>query len=282
MLLPQQVDVLREGKAVRLLADRLVPGDIVLLEQGNNIPADCRLVEAFGVRVNDATVTGESLSKPRTAGPSAKEEIIHAENILLAGTSMVSGEAQAVVFATGMHSEFGKIAHLTQTGREAVSPLREQITYLSRLIGILAVAIGLIFFAISRILDVPFWEDFIFAIGIIVAMVFSSSNMVEKQMNKYAGKPWIGAIAIFGVAGRISRAQSTADFGDGDGWRKGEVSAKSIGKVAFPVVVCPRDAKLPPGTAGKPVEQNRLGTSHREAVGSTGELKSETQNGNSS
>ena len=103
--------------------------------------------------------------------PPRKEEIVHAENILLAGTSMVAGEAQAVVFATGMHSEFGKNAHLTQTGREAVSPLREQIAYLSRLIGILAVAIGLIFFAISHILGVPFWEDFIFAIGIIVAMV---------------------------------------------------------------------------------------------------------------
>ena len=99
-------------------------------------------------------------------------------------------------------------------------------------------------------------------------------------MNKYAGKPRIGAIAIFGVAGRISRAQSAADFGDGKGWRKGDVSAKSVGKVAFPVVVCPRDAKLPPGAAGKPVEQNRPGTLHREAVGSTGELESETQYGN--
>src|ERR1039458_8491273 len=103
--------------------------------------------------------------------------------------------------------------------------------------------------------------------------------MAEKQMNKYAGKPRIGAIAIFGVAGRISRAQSAADFGDGKGWRKGDVSAKSVGKVAFPVVVCPRDAKLPPGATGKPVEQNRPGTLHREAVGSTGELESETQYG---
>jgi magnesium-transporting ATPase (P-type) len=170
-LLPQQVDVLREGKAVRLISDQLVPGEIVLLEQGNNIPADCRLIEAFGVRINDATITGESLSKLRTAEPSNAAEVIHAENILLAGTSMVSGEAKAVVFATGMHTEFGKIAHLVQTGREAVSPLREQVAYLSRLIGILAVAIGLIFFAISRILGVPFWEGFIFAIGIIVAMV---------------------------------------------------------------------------------------------------------------
>ena len=65
-LLPQQVDVLREGRAVRLLADQLVPGEIVLLEQGDNIPADCRLIEAFGVRVNDATITGESVSKLRS------------------------------------------------------------------------------------------------------------------------------------------------------------------------------------------------------------------------
>ena len=115
-LLPQQVDVLREGRAVRLLADQLVPGEIVLLQQGDNIPADCRLIEAFGVRVNDATITGESVSKLRMAEPSVVAEMIQAENIVLAGTSMVSGEAKAVVFATGMHTEFGKIAHLVQTG----------------------------------------------------------------------------------------------------------------------------------------------------------------------
>jgi hypothetical protein len=61
-----------------------------------------------------------------SVGPSVKEEANHAENILLAGTSMVSGLAQGVVFATGMHTEFGKIAHLTQTGREEVSPQRSR------------------------------------------------------------------------------------------------------------------------------------------------------------
>jgi sodium/potassium-transporting ATPase subunit alpha len=84
---------------------------------------------------------------------------------------MVSGEAKAVVFATGMHIEFGKIAHMTQTGRASVSSLREQVGYLSRLIGILAIAIGLAFFVVSRMIGVPFWEGFIFAIGIIVATV---------------------------------------------------------------------------------------------------------------
>ncbi len=149
-----------------------MPGDIVLLEQGDNIPADSRLIEAFDARVNIASITGESLPKARHAGPSEEEEeLIHSKNILLAGTSMVSGQAKAVVFATGMHTEIGKIAHLTQTGREPVSPLRREIAYMSRLIAILAIVIGLLFFAIGRTIGVSFWEAFIFTIGIIVAMV---------------------------------------------------------------------------------------------------------------
>ncbi len=170
-LLPQEVKVLRDGKATSLAVTRLVPGDIVLLEQGDNIPADCRLIEAFGVRVNNATITGESLPKARNAEPSAADGLIDGNNILLAGTAMASGEARALVFATGMHTEFGKIAHLAQTSRAGASPLRREIAHLSRWIAILAVLIGLLFFVIGWALDVPFWDDFIFAIGLIVAMV---------------------------------------------------------------------------------------------------------------
>jgi P-type E1-E2 ATPase len=83
-----------------LAVDQLVPGDIVLLEQGDNIPADSRLIEAFDARVNIASITGESLPKSRNAAPSAEQELINSKNILLAGTSMVSGQAKAVVFAT--------------------------------------------------------------------------------------------------------------------------------------------------------------------------------------
>ena len=149
-----------------------MPGDIVLFEQGDNIPADCRLIEAFGVRVNTATITGESLPKARDAEPSEADELIHSKNILLAGTSMVSGEAKAVVFATGMHTEIrqDRASHADEPGAGA-SPLRREIAHLSRWIAILAVVIGLLFFAIGWALGVPFWDDFIFAIGIIVAMV---------------------------------------------------------------------------------------------------------------
>ncbi len=170
-LLPQSVKVMRDEAVAMLPAEQLVPGDIVFFGQGDNVPADCRLVEAFGVRVNNATVTGESAPQARSAEPSSKREMLQAENVLLAGTALFAGEATAVVFATGSHSEFGRIALLTQTGRETESPLREQVAHLSRLIGLMSVVIGIAFFLVSRFIGVPFWEGFIFAIGIIVAMV---------------------------------------------------------------------------------------------------------------
>lgn len=170
-LLPQQAQVFREGRVTRVPAQQLVPGDIVHLEQGDKIPADCRLIEAFGARVNNAAVTGESLPKAREADSSDLADLIDSKNVVLAGTSMVSGQAKAVVFATGMHTEFGKIAHLTQTAGDEISPLSKEITHLSRLTAILAVLIGLSFFAFGWMIGIPFWKAFIFALGIIVAMV---------------------------------------------------------------------------------------------------------------
>jgi calcium-translocating P-type ATPase len=170
-LLPPQAQVLREGKVMRVPAAQLVPGDIVHLEQGDNVPADCRLIESFGARVNNAAVTGESLPIARYADASKADDLIDSKNILLAGTSMVSGQARAVVFATGMRTEFGKIAHLTQTAREEISPLHKEIAHLSLVTAILAILISLLFFSLGWMIGVPLWKDFIFAIGIIVAMV---------------------------------------------------------------------------------------------------------------
>ena len=170
-LLPQQVKVLRDSAISQLTVEQLVIGDIILLGAGDNVPADCRLIEAFDVRVNDATITGESLPKVRDSQPCEEVQPLRSRNVLLAGTSLVSGQGNAVVFATGGHTEFGRIAHLTQTGSTGISPLRRELAHLSRLIAVLAVAIGLGFFAIGSVIGIPFWRDFIFSIGIIVAMV---------------------------------------------------------------------------------------------------------------
>jgi high-affinity K+ transport system ATPase subunit B len=170
-LLPHQVTALRDGAACLLPAEALVPGDVVLVGEGENVPADCRLVEAFAVRVNLATITGESLPKARTAAATTEDDLLRAPNVLLAGSTIVAGEGKALVFATGMHTEFGKIARLTQAGDEPPSPLQREITRLSRLVAVLATALGVVFFLVGRLLGLSFWENFIFAIGIIVANV---------------------------------------------------------------------------------------------------------------
>ena len=170
-LLPQQVKSIRAGNLTLMAAAELVPGDVVVLQEGDNVPADCRLLEAFALRVNNATVTGESLPKGRDALPSQAEEILNSRNVLLAGTNVVAGEGRAVVFATGMHTEFGKIAHLTQVSGEPLSPLQKEIIRLSRLVALLAFLLGTGFFIIGRAMGLPFWKSLLFGIGIIVANV---------------------------------------------------------------------------------------------------------------
>jgi len=170
-LLPQQVQALRDGTVAQVAAERLVPGDVILLEQGSVIPADGRLLESSRLRVNDAPLTGESIPRARDPAPCPDDDLRRSRNVVLAGTSVLSGRGRAVIFATGAHTEFGKVARLTQATEKAVSPLRRELAHLSRWIAALAVAIGLTFFAASALIGLRFWRGLILSIGIIVAMV---------------------------------------------------------------------------------------------------------------
>lgn len=170
-LLPQFIDVRRDREIVRLPVAELVPGDLVLLAEGDKIPADCRLLEGNGLRVDMATLTGESRPKARDAQTDGDRDPLAARNLLLAGTLLVSGNGCAVVYATGMRTEFGRIAHLTQTAGENESPLQKEIRRVSRLVALLALGLGLIFFLIGHAIGLSFWANFMFAIGIIVANV---------------------------------------------------------------------------------------------------------------
>ncbi len=170
-LLPTNVKVFREREVRSLPAASLVPGDVILLEQGDNVPADCRVLQSDALGVNNATLTGESLTQLRSANASSCENVLDADNILLAGTAIMAGEGTAVVFATGMSTQFGKITHLTETSGGETSPLRKEIAYVSRLIAVVALSLGGLFFIVGHFIGVPLWHDVLFAIGIIVAMV---------------------------------------------------------------------------------------------------------------
>jgi P-type E1-E2 ATPase len=115
-------------------------------------------------------VTGEARPVSRDTRRSTETDVLRSRNVLLAGTSVTGGEAKAL-FATGMHTAFGRIAHLTQTTADTASPLQREIATLSRLIAALALAIGVVVFVIGRFFGLSTSVSLVFAIGIIVANV---------------------------------------------------------------------------------------------------------------
>lgn len=171
LMIPVMVKVYRDGELCELEATSLVPGDLILLEEGDSVPADCRLIEAVGIRVNNSALTGESTAVSRRAEDSREEDILQSGNVLLAGTSLFAGHGKAFVFATGMETEFGKIAALTSSFHESLSPLQLEIIRLSRIIACIAVSVGLLFFLMAQSLGMAFWTNIVFAVGIIVALV---------------------------------------------------------------------------------------------------------------
>ncbi|MBI1910545.1 MAG: HAD-IC family P-type ATPase [Deltaproteobacteria bacterium] len=174
-LLPRKVRVIRAGSEKEIDAEFLVPGDLIMLSEGDSIPSDGRLVEAQELRVDNSTLTGESKPVYKISEPvSDGKGFIWTEipNLVFAGTTVVSGSGRMVVTATGMDTEIGRVAYLTQAIKPEESPLQKELTRITKTVTAIAVSLGLIFFFLGyRFAGLTFAESFIFAIGIIVANV---------------------------------------------------------------------------------------------------------------
>ena len=176
-LIAQQSTVIRDGSVEKIAAAALVPGDVIVLEEGDLVPADCRLTEAFEVEADNASLTGESSPARRYKSDqpvliSGKFLWIELPNILFAGTSLLRGRARAVVFGTGMSSEIGKIANLTQEIAVEQSPLQKQLRATVYAITALAGGLGLAFLFLGWwVAGLTFLEALVFCIGLFVANV---------------------------------------------------------------------------------------------------------------
>jgi sodium/potassium-transporting ATPase subunit alpha len=170
LLLPFHVKVIRKGKEREIPAREIVPGDLIILSEGDKVPADSRLIDTAYLMVNNAPLTGESEPFPLNHAP-FDGELIQSRNISFAGTNIVSGSGKGVVFATGMRTEFGRIAHLTGTVTSGLSPLQKEIIKITRIIAAIATIMGVVFFITGHLIGRTFWENFLFAVGIIVANV---------------------------------------------------------------------------------------------------------------
>ncbi len=173
-MLPSYARVIRGDKQIQILAEDLVPGDVMLLQEGDKISADGRLTSSDDFQVNQSTLTGESNPVRKTHEPVLQDGLSRFEtpNLIFTGTSVASGTAQAVVCAIGMHTEFGKIANLTLGMKEEQSPLQKELDRLTKQISILSITIGVVFFiAAVGFVRQPVAQAFIFALGMIVAFI---------------------------------------------------------------------------------------------------------------
>jgi len=173
-LLPSYARVIRNGVEVKVATSDLVAGDLLVLAEGDNIPADARVIEEYGLRANNAVLTGEAVPVRKTSDASLRDGISEVErpNLVFAGTSVISGTGKAIVYATGMLTQFGRIARLTQAVREEPSRLQHEMARLTRIISLIALGLGAIVFTVG-IVDVNLGinEAFILALGIIVAAI---------------------------------------------------------------------------------------------------------------
>lgn len=171
-MLPTYVQVIRDGKKVQIDSKTLVPGDVFILQAGNSIPADARLISASSMQVDQSALNGESVPESKTTEYAPGEGSYAETNLVYSGTTVGAGTARAVAFATGMNTEFGKIAQLTQKQNKVDSPLTQELNRLTKQLSIIAVSIGIVFLiAAIFFVKYPFAKAFIFALGMIVAFI---------------------------------------------------------------------------------------------------------------
>jgi len=172
--MPEYAKVIRDGELQKILVRDLVPGDLIVLEEGDRVPADARLTEAFDLWTNNVPLTGESEPQPRTtkAIKTVDSAYLDVPNLVFMSTSVATGQGRAVVVKTGMETKFGQIAGLTQEIKEEASPLQKEIAYTARYDFILAITVGVAFFLVSLILlHVQLFAAILFMIGVMVALV---------------------------------------------------------------------------------------------------------------
>jgi calcium-translocating P-type ATPase len=170
--IPAQAKVLRDGQHLVIEARELVPGDLLVIEEGDRISADTRLLSG-GIEVDASTLTGESMPVFRAAELVDRgAPLLQAREIVFSGTICTEGEARGVVFATGMHTELGRIAALSERVSVEESPLDSQVRRVAWLIALIAVIFGIAFIPIATgLAGLGLSPAIVFAVGLIVGNV---------------------------------------------------------------------------------------------------------------
>jgi P-type Ca2+ transporter type 2C len=164
--------VVRDGEARVVAAAEVVPGDLLLLEAGDLVAADARLAEASALRANEAALTGESVSVEKSTGLCPPETVLpDRTNMVFSGTSVVAGSGRALAIATGMETEFGKIAQMLEAAPATRTPLQRKLDQVGRRLLWASLAIVAVVFGLGLMRSVAPFEMFLSAVSLAVAAI---------------------------------------------------------------------------------------------------------------
>lgn len=165
--------VIRDGKEIIIDAKELVPGDIIVLEAGDFVPADARLIRSVSLKSEESALTGESVPSEKDAKAEVKENapIGDRTNMVFSGCSITYGTALAVVTATGMNTEMGKIANLLSNEENSQTPLQEKLATLGKYLGFLALGVCAIILVVGIIDELPIMEVVMTSVSLAVSAI---------------------------------------------------------------------------------------------------------------
>ncbi len=165
--------VIRNGKVQEVKASEVVPGDIVILETGNYVPADCRLIKSYNLKIEESSLTGETVPSEKEADKVLNNDIAVADmkNMAFATTIVVNGHAEAVVVDTGMNTKVGKIAGMIIEDEAPETPIQKKLGEVGKTLAIVCIVICILIFVIGIFKKIPIIEMFMTSVGLAVAAI---------------------------------------------------------------------------------------------------------------
>jgi len=268
--LPSYSKATRNNKLEEVLTEDLVPGDILVLEPGDAVGADARIIESFDLKTNDFSLTGESSLQAKKAYNIAESKsLTDIDNMVFMGTLVAEGKAKTIVVATSMNTEFGKIARETQVVKEAPTPLQREMIHTGKTVAKIAsavavIALGLFYFILHRELK----ECLLFAIaagaavvpeGLPAAMSIALSLGAQRMLKKKAlVKKLLHVESLGSVTTICTDKTGTLTTGEMSLIRTlpdiSEIKSKNLGDIFLRTLLLCNDASIDPKPVGNPLE----------------------------
>jgi P-type Ca2+ transporter type 2C len=168
----QKTIVLREGKKQEVDTKNLVPGDIIIIEQGDKIPADARLLEVNNLNIDESALTGESTTVEKSITPVNKEaQIADQTDMVFSGTIAKQGKGLAVITSTGMKTQLGKIAHLVQSTEKTQTPLQKNLKKLGKTLAIVILSLSSVIFLVGLVAKKPIYDMFLTSLSLAISAI---------------------------------------------------------------------------------------------------------------